>query len=249
MTVFRLIGALPAFLAVLPFFLLVRFEIRLLTHRLPRPGAADTPTPPSGAPVQAFAEALPRTLACWLFALALAGMLAVTGVPSLGQLAWDVSLNRIPFTDILRSPAQYAQNLILFVPLGFLLPLLWPEYESPARTALSGLVFSGAIEFAQLFCFRATDIDDLLMNTLGAAAGWALWALAGRLWPGGLKPGKQRKRRRGDLENPERRRRRLKQAKMLLMAGEGKAIFSLRPGLRNAVDCRRIGWPRGSQRI
>ena len=64
MTVFRLIGALPAFLAVLPFFLLVRFEIRLLTHRLPRPGAADTPTPPSGAPVQAFAEALPRTLAC-----------------------------------------------------------------------------------------------------------------------------------------------------------------------------------------
>ena len=46
----------------------------------------------------------------------------------------------------------------------------------------------------------------------------------------GLKLGKQRKRRRGDLENPERRRRRLKQAKMLLMAGEGKAIFSLRPG-------------------
>ena len=184
MTVFRLIDALGAFLAVLPFFLLVRFEIRLLTRRLPRPGAADIPTPPSGAPVQAFAEALPRTLACWLFALALAGMLAVTGVPSLGQLAWDVNLNLIPFTDILRSPAQYAQNLILFVPLGFLLPPLWPEYESPARTALSGLVFSGAIEFAQLFCFRATDIDDLLMNTLGAAAGWALWALAGRLWPG-----------------------------------------------------------------
>ncbi|UDN56410.1 VanZ family protein [Clostridioides sp. ES-S-0171-01] len=34
-----------------------------------------------------------------------------------------------------------------------------------------GLSFSLAIEFCQLFNFRATYIDDLMMNTLGAVLG------------------------------------------------------------------------------
>ncbi len=38
------------------------------------------------------------------------------------------------------------------------------------------------IEVIQLFTFRASDIDDLLMNTLGAAIGFALARLFLRHW-------------------------------------------------------------------
>lgn len=36
---------------------------------------------------------------------------------------------------------------------------------------------------AQLLCFRATDIDDLLMNTLGATVGFGIFALLKKLYP------------------------------------------------------------------
>ena len=41
-----------------------------------------------------------------------------------------------------------------------------------------------------MFCFRATDIDDLILNTLGPAAGFFLGKLIlGRFWKH-TKPGK-----------------------------------------------------------
>ncbi len=48
--------------------------------------------------------------------------------------------------------------------------LLW-------KTALSGITFSLIIELSQLFNGRITDIDDLLMNTLGALIGWVIFRL------------------------------------------------------------------------
>lgn len=63
-------------------------------------------------------------------------------------------------------------NLLLFVPLGFFLRLLWNR--SVSNTALTGFAFSLLIEISQLFNRRSTDIDDLLTNTLGAVLGCML---------------------------------------------------------------------------
>ena len=46
--------------------------------------------------------------------------------------------------------------------------------------ALSGFFLSLSIEFAQLATNRISDIDDLLMNTLGALSGYGLWVLLGK---------------------------------------------------------------------
>ncbi len=47
----------------------------------------------------------------------------------------------------------------------------------------AGFVTSALIELLQLFCFRATDVDDLLMNTLGAFLGYLLaWAFFHQKW-------------------------------------------------------------------
>lgn len=47
----------------------------------------------------------------------------------------------------------------------------------------SGLVFSIIIEFAQLFANgRGTDINDLIMNTLGTICGWIIFTFMSKIF-------------------------------------------------------------------
>ena len=71
----------------------------------------------------------------------------------------------------------YLLNIVLFVPLGFLLPLLWEKQNGLFRILLAGASFSLLIELSQLLNIRNSDIDDLLLNTLGAIIGFALYRL------------------------------------------------------------------------
>ena len=71
----------------------------------------------------------------------------------------------------------------MFLPFGFLLPVLWQSCRSWKTTTLAGFATSALIELLQLFCFRATDVDDLLMNTLGAFLGYLLaWVFFHQKW-------------------------------------------------------------------
>lgn len=75
-----------------------------------------------------------------------------------------------------------AGNLLAFVPVGVLLPLLRPTDRRPWLTVLvAGFGLSLAIELGQLigsfivgFNYRQADVDDLIVNTFGAMAGYAL---------------------------------------------------------------------------
>ncbi len=124
---------------------------------------------------------LPHFIGVWLFCLFLAGIFTVTGVPSIYNIRFSVSLNLIPFVDFIYFPGHYILNILLFMPLGFMLPFLWPRFEKPWLPILAGFFLSLAVELGQLFCYRATDIDDLIMNTLGAALGiWTYLFVAKR---------------------------------------------------------------------
>ena len=109
-----------------------------------------------------------------LFGLYLAATLALVGFPNLTTLNIDFSVNIIPFLDIIPDFKNACLNVLLFVPFGVLLPILWSSFRSLRRTALTGLAVSGVIELAQLFTFRTTDINDLITNTLGAALGFCI---------------------------------------------------------------------------
>lgn len=74
----------------------------------------------------------------------------------------------------------YVMNIIMLMPLGFLLPYIWKNFRNPIKVALTGLVFSMLIEFSQLPTNRLVDIDDLMMNVLGAIFGFVVWKLIGR---------------------------------------------------------------------
>lgn len=63
-------------------------------------------------------------------------------------------------------------NLVMFIPVGFLVPLAARVRWRTAVAACAAL--SVAIEAAQLTTGRSADIDDVLLNTLGGAAGAAV---------------------------------------------------------------------------
>ncbi|MBO5981462.1 MAG: VanZ family protein [Clostridia bacterium] len=70
---------------------------------------------------------------------------------------------------------NFLGNIILFVPFGIFLPLLWNI--SYAKAVGITFCISLFIETAQLFLPRGTDVDDLILNTLGALLGVFVYML------------------------------------------------------------------------
>ena len=66
----------------------------------------------------------------------------------------------------------------MFIPCGIVLPIVYKRLDTFWKVLAAGAGLSLAIELLQLpFSTRATDIDDLLLNTLGTAAGYGILAL------------------------------------------------------------------------
>ena len=118
------------------------------------------------------------TATVMIFAFYLTAVFSVTGIPSVMSWHAHPDFNLIPLIDIMNDPLAYIRNTILnimlFMPLGFLLPALWKEYRSLRITAAAGLILSLFIEILQIFTFRMTDVDDLITNTMGTAAGYCV---------------------------------------------------------------------------
>lgn len=88
----------------------------------------------------------------------------------------DGRVNLIPFSrDI--NPVGYALNVVMFLPFGFLVPLAWKEMDGLFRVSAAGLGFSLLIELSQILSMRGADVDDLIMNTLGAVCGFLLFQI------------------------------------------------------------------------
>lgn len=107
--------------------------------------------------------------------------------------AWPFRVNLIPFMNLLdyESRQDLLLNLIgntaMFVPTGILTPILYKHLATFRKAVLTGFLISLAIEIIQLpFAVRASDVDDLILNTLGVMAGYGIYALVKQ-----LKTGKQ----------------------------------------------------------
>lgn len=104
---------------------------------------------------------------------------SVTGIGSIWEIGKYDSVIRLDEINLI--PFQAGKmitnilNLIMFVPLGFLIPLIWQEYRNVGKVLITGASFSLSIELAQLSNRRVTDIDDLLMNTIGTLVGYIIW--------------------------------------------------------------------------
>lgn len=102
---------------------------------------------------------------------------------------FPLRVNLIPLVHMLRYDTKrdillnVIGNVSMFIPTGIILPVLYPKLKSFWKTVAAGALMSLCIEIIQLpFSVRATDIDDLILNTTGVVLGYAIYALvrAGR---------------------------------------------------------------------
>ncbi|WP_142307600.1 VanZ family protein [Bacillus toyonensis] len=132
-----------------------------------------------------------RTISIWHFLWVYVFLFYLSLVYGVTQIAtvWDISRNEtwirvsqinLTLFDTAGSTA-YLLNIVLFVPLGFLLPTIWPQFRKMKNTIYAGFFFSLAIELSQLLNSRITDIDDVFTNTLGAIIGYVLYRVLFKL--------------------------------------------------------------------
>ncbi len=178
-----LLAMAPYMAAALPFVLLFRIVAR---RRMRRLGLCESPL---------------REVGVVLFLLFLVGLISQTVLPQIvigadGTLELvrqrpGYHINLIPFrqfADVMRAAdpmyaaINIAGNIVMFMPIGFCVPLLWREFPF-WRTALVGAGFSLGVEVLQYPQGRSSDIDDLILNTLGVMAGYGLWRLFVYLFP------------------------------------------------------------------
>ena len=74
-------------------------------------------------------------------------------------------------------------NILIFVPWGFGLLLLWKKNRNLLRLAAFSLSLPIFIEAVQLFIGRSVDIDDVLLNFLGGMLGGLLYFLLAKIFP------------------------------------------------------------------
>ena len=103
----------------------------------------------------------------------------VVGIPNITYIK-EIDLahyNLIPFADYFRRPTGYIQNVLLFIPMGFMLPMLWVRNQRFFKVFFFSIGITLFIELSQFFTYRAPDIDDLMMNALGGVTGYVLYRI------------------------------------------------------------------------
>jgi glycopeptide antibiotics resistance protein len=77
------------------------------------------------------------------------------------------------------SSIQIVGNLMMLLPLGIYIPLLYPKLSGFFTVLFIGFLVSLTIETLQLVTsFRSADVDDILLNTVGCGAGYIIFRMA-----------------------------------------------------------------------
>ena len=92
------------------------------------------------------------------------------------------NVNLIPFGNFDQYNSTNAMwlnifgNILLFVPTGAILPFVFKRLNTFGKVLLIGVCMSVCIELLQLpFFERTTDINDVILNTLGCALGYGIY--------------------------------------------------------------------------
>lgn len=106
----------------------------------------------------------------------------------------DYAYNLVPFREISRYFKHYDVlgfplfminifgNIAAFMPFGFFLPIISRRSRKWYNTVLFGFVWSLILETLQLVSrVGSFDVDDMFLNTLGAAAGFITYRIIQRI--------------------------------------------------------------------
>ena len=93
-------------------------------------------------------------------------------------------INLLPFVYLFDYPnlrealLNFIGNTAMFIPIGVIWPIVYKKLDTPWKVIAAGVGFSLCIEVLQLpFYDRVSDIDDLILNSLGYVIGYGLYCL------------------------------------------------------------------------
>lgn len=102
--------------------------------------------------------------------------------------------NLIPFVEIRRFWVYREQlgifpvftnifgNIIGFIPMGYILPVIFRQMRNGVLITISGFGLSLCVEVIQLVTkVGSFDVDDMILNTLGAAVGYLLFVICDKI--------------------------------------------------------------------
>ena len=113
-------------------------------------------------------------------------------VPQEGQgffslATWQLNSNLIPFKNTYEYVVGADRfnmdiiinntlgNILIFIPLGIFLPILFKKYRSFSQVFIGSLTISFTIEVVQFFLqIGQFDIDDVILNTTGGIVGYLI---------------------------------------------------------------------------
>ena len=97
-------------------------------------------------------------------------------------------INLIPFVYLFDYPTMKEAlinvigNTLMFLPLGIVWPAVFKQLDTHWKAILAGIGTSLVIEILQLpFYSRLSDIDDLILNSLGYLMGYSIYVLVKKL--------------------------------------------------------------------
>lgn len=113
-----------------------------------------------------------RTIVSMIFGFYLTAIFSLVGFPTIRFLRINFTLNIIPFITMVLDYVNAWLNVLLFIPFGFFLPILWSRFQNIKNVVLIGLIATCMIEMSQIFTYRATDINDIITNMMGTIIGY-----------------------------------------------------------------------------
>ena len=119
-----------------------------------------------------FLQRLSFTLEEGVFEPFLTGMKAMRGFKNLIEA---ITKGVKFYGEIFQVSQDAALNVLMFIPLGYLLPAVVPSVSTGWRVVAAALTFSLLIETVQQVSkLGMLDVFDLVFNTFGAFIGWKL---------------------------------------------------------------------------
>ena len=91
------------------------------------------------------------TILYMVFGFYLTAVLALVGFPNIMSLKVELTVNIIPFVYMIDDFVNACLNVLLFVPFGFFLPVLWKEFRNAKKIFIAGFAMTSFIEIAQIF--------------------------------------------------------------------------------------------------
>ena len=111
--------------------------------------------------------------AALIFLYYLVGVFTMTGIGRLKAFAPRLVL--VPFRDMISGPVDALLNVLLFVPFGLFLPIMYKRFNNIISIFTLGFTLSLTIELVQMFGRGTTDVNDLITNTVGACLGFGFY--------------------------------------------------------------------------